>query len=182
MAQRRSRITSRTRSSTAVKPRQATSSRKRYSQPERALHAHVFTTLTWFTSVGMLKCVWFPVPNQLSGLVGPKLAAILKGQGQLKAGVSDFIFMWGDLGGCNEADIEDGNVSTCGAIELKIGTNDLNEDQETFRTSCWQRGIPFEIARSIDDVVAILVSWDRLPANAIEKIRGVVPAGVRDAG
>jgi hypothetical protein len=144
--------------------------KRRYSYPERALHSNVFQMLGWLKPA----CVWFPVPNGAADL-GQKLAGILKGQGKVKAGVSDFIFMWGFLNGCHvdASHVVSCGGTTCGAIELKSKDGRLTEDQEKFKKECERYGIPYREARSLDEVVGILVEWGRLPADAIQRIRGV---------
>lgn len=150
--------------------------RKHYRQPERALHAHVGQLLKWLKP----KCVYFPVPNGAADL-GAKMGGMLKAQHKLYPGVSDWIFMWGwideYIGRQAEFD-KKFNMTlgcTCGAIELKIGKNPQSDDQKIFEGDCKLQGIPYRIARTVDEVVDILVEWGRLPRGTRERIRGFNP-------
>lgn len=134
--------------------------------------------LRWFENTKLLRAVWFPVCQGVD--VGPKMGAMLKGQGKIRAGVSDFIFMWSvtpleaSFEGYVPIHMQLSHLATCGAIELKRpGGGGQSEDQQKFESWCAEHRIPYRVARSIDEVVEILVSWGRLPANAIERIRGV---------
>lgn len=88
-----------------------------------------------------LPCLWFHVPN--GGRRSRLEAAIFKGLG-VKAGVADFIFLWG--GGC-------------GCIELKAGRGSLSDAQRDFRANCERLGVPYVVARSLTDIDAALAAW-----------------------
>jgi hypothetical protein len=143
--------------------------KRRNRQPERALHSNVFKMLQWLKP----SCVWFPVPNGTD--VGAKMGGLFKRQGKVKAGVSDFIFMWGASPFDRIVRAKGlGMMATCGAIELKAGDNGPSDDQLIFAGDCRLLGIPYRIARSVDEVVAILIEWDRLPLGTLERMRGKI--------
>lgn len=154
--------------------------RRRNAQPERALHTHVGQMLSWLKP----NCVWFPVPNGTD--VGAKMGAILRGQWKVKPGVSDWIFMWGlpiqvrVNGGLHLLDLtglpcEPAGFSTSGAIELKIGNQPQSDDQKIFEADCKLQGIPYRIAKTVDEMVKILEEWNRLARGTHRRIRGFNP-------
>lgn len=101
------------------------------------------------------QCIVISVPNE--GRRSTVAGARLKRMGMMP-GASDLVVLWG--GGC-------------GCIELKTDVGRQSESQIVFERKCLDAGVPYRVARSIDEVVAILVEWGRLPANAIDRIRGV---------
>lgn len=141
--------------------------RRRNAQPERALHTHVGQMLKWLKP----KCVYFSVPNGAADL-GRKMGGILRAQHKIYPGVADWIFLWGFPAGRARFIHGTEAVSTCGAIELKIDRQPQSKDQQIFEMDCKLLGIPYRIARSVDEVVAILVEWGRLPPGTVERIRG----------
>lgn len=139
--------------------------RRPYKQPERALHAHVGIMLAHLRP----RCVYFPVPNGAADL-GPKTGALLKSQYKIHPGVSDWIFMWSAPCGPTTLDF---SYATCGAIELKDERGKQNDDQVKFEKWCGENGVPYRVARSVDEVVKILEEWGRLPAGTHKRIRGL---------
>jgi hypothetical protein len=101
---------------------------------------------------GRLRAVWTHPANELGGMivrrktaegfraVVPPLVALARALG-LITGASDYLFLWG--GGC------------C-AIEFKSAKGGLRLGQRDFRDWCAANGVPFHIARSEADGLAIL--------------------------
>lgn len=100
-------------------------------------------TVNAFLKTAPVRCVWFPVPNA-TGNMGKRRGGILKAGGVRKAGVADWGFAWG---------------AGSGFIELKVGDGKQGQDQIDFEADCESHGVRYEIARSVDDVQAILKSW-----------------------
>jgi hypothetical protein len=44
-------------------------------------------------------------------------------------------------------------------LELKRGKAALTDDQEAFRDACQARGVPWAVARSFDEAIAVLTLW-----------------------
>jgi hypothetical protein len=83
-----------------------------------------------------------------------KTGALLKRMG-MKKGWSDFVLMGPD--GVHHW------------LELKRGNAPLTEEQEGFRDACDERGVPWAVARSFNEAIAVLQRWgalDRLTVTA----------------
>lgn len=52
-------------------------------------------------------------------------------------------------------------------LEMKRGKAPLTEDQEAFRNACWSLGVPWAVARSVDEALAQLVDWGALPRSVL---------------
>lgn len=52
-------------------------------------------------------------------------------------------------------------------LEMKRGKAALSEEQEAFRNACWAIGVPWALARSVDEAVAQLVDWGALPPSVL---------------
>lgn len=121
---------------------------RRLRATEQQLHKLVFDTMTILSNMKKLFCVWFPVPNGAADL-GPKIGALLKAQGKIKAGVSDFVFI-GNGGGL--------------LCELKTETGRQDDGQKEFEQECKTADVKYVICRSLDDVLRELVEADFLEA------------------
>jgi hypothetical protein len=95
--------------------------------------------------------IWFSVPNNPRSRVA---GARLKAEGML-AGAPDLVFMWG----VDPAPVWQPGVLL---IELKrpksydTTAGKLSTSQKTFQAACETAGVPYEIARSIDDCERLL--------------------------
>lgn len=76
----------------------------------------------------------------------PQAGARSKAKGKL-AGVPDWCFV-----------LREGRH---GFIELKVGNNRLTDGQVRFREAVEAIGCPYEVARSLDEFIAILEQWER---------------------
>lgn len=85
---------------------------------------------------------FFHVPN--GGKRGIAEAKRFKAMGVL-AGVADLVFI-----------LDGGRIAF---IELKVGRNQLEAPQETFRESVQQQGCPYAVCRSLDEVEGTLRGW-----------------------
>lgn len=107
-----------------------------------------FDSLTSLRQAGLIKAVFFHVPNQLStkhnhiGFI-KKLARMGK-----TAGVSDYIFLW---------------ENNCGCIEFKVKGNTLSPEQIKFRKWCEENNVKFRIAYSANEGLDILAEWGIAP-------------------
>lgn len=52
-------------------------------------------------------------------------------------------------------------------LEMKRGKAPLTEDQEAFRDACREIGVPWALARSVDEALAQLVDWGALPRSVL---------------
>lgn len=92
---------------------------------------------------------WFHVPNESKSHVSHRRK--LKEMG-VKAGVADLVFI-----------MRDGKV---GFIELKMPKSYTSDNQKMFASRMEFFGVPYEIARSIEDVERILKQWGALARRA----------------
>lgn len=109
---------------------------------ERQIHKSVFDALMLAKQMKWLRCVCFPVPNGAANL-GPKVGGMLKAWGMVYPGVSDWVFL-----------TDSSNLG----VELKTTKGEQNEDQVAFQEWCEGVGVPYRIARSLDEVLDLL-SW-----------------------
>lgn len=109
--------------------------------PEHALQA----TLVAFLRVSCRKGVmWHSIPNELPKIEGR--AAQFKARG-MKAGVADL-----------ELTI-DGRTHY---LELKAKDGRQSKDQKAFELECGLAGVPYSVARSFNEALAILAGWGAL--------------------
>lgn len=52
-------------------------------------------------------------------------------------------------------------------LEMKRGKAPLTEEQEAFRDACWAIGVPWALARSLDEALHQLVEWGALPRSVL---------------
>lgn len=84
----------------------------------------------------------FAIPN--GGYRHPREAKKLKDTGTLP-GVADLCVL---LGG-----------GRAGFIEMKTPTGRMTPEQKAFQMTCETSGTPYEVCKSVDDVVATLTFW-----------------------
>jgi VRR-NUC domain len=107
--------------------------------------AQLSATLKEYLEAAKPRCIYAAVPN--GGSRSMIEAVNLKRQGVI-AGAGDWVFTW-DFGS--------------GWIELKTEKGMLNSNQEAFRDSCQRLGVKYEVARSLEECIAVLKSWNLLP-------------------
>ena len=111
--------------------------------PERDTHIALADTLSRFAEPGWELWTHFPVGEYRTKTT----AALLQRMGT-KPGWSDFVFIG-----------PDGRHYW---LELKKGTAPLNAAQKAFRDACEARGVPWAVARSYREAIAILTAWGAL--------------------
>lgn len=121
--------------------------RKQY--PEHRLQV---ATNDLFSAILDPSVIWFHIANQ--GDFDRRRGAILKGMG-VKAGVWDWCLMWPGSKCCH-----------IGWLEMKSPVGDLSTSQLEFRRSFLQLGHFWGVARSLDDVLRVLVDW-RVPHRRV---------------
>lgn len=87
--------------------------------------------------------IWFHPAN--GGYRHPREAKKLKDMG-VKPGIADLVFI-----------LPPDNAAAF--IELKVGKNRLTESQAALQVQCGERGIPYAVCRSLDDVLSTLNTW-----------------------
>lgn len=97
------------------------------------------------------KLIWYHVPNQ--GKRPPLAGAKLKRLGMLP-GVADFAFVLPDGRGA--------------FIEVKTDDGKQSLEQLAFQSRCYEAGVPYAVARSLDEARSVLGKWGAL--------RGPVPS------
>lgn len=113
---------------------------------ERQIHKAVFDALMLAKRMKWLRCVAFPVPNG-AGNLGPKVGGMLKARGLVYPGVSDWVFL---------------AVHTSLCIELKTEKGVQNDDQVAFQAWCKDVGISYEVARTLDHVLDLLLEFEMI--------------------
>lgn len=88
---------------------------------------------------------YFAIPNQANRHISN--AAKMKAEG-VRSGVADLCFM---LPG-----------GRAGWLEMKKPGGVLSATQKEFRERCRSLGHPYEVAKSVDEAIFILTSWDAL--------------------
>ena len=119
--------------------------------PEDRLAIDVASMLRIASLEGRLSATWTCIPHEV-GAVRKGSSAFRLAQARyakakamgLITGSADYVFVWPDGGGW---------------IELKAPTGSLSPAQQDFRDWCAGAGTRFEVARSTDDVEAILIHW-----------------------
>lgn len=106
--------------------------------PEQSLQA---LCMDWLKLARPDVLAWH-VPN--GGKRGAREAYRLKRQGVL-AGVCDITVVLPD--------------NRCGQIEMKAGKNGLTDEQEAFRDTCLERGIPWALCRSLPEFQGTINAW-----------------------
>lgn len=118
--------------------------------PEDRISAELAAELRVATLQGRMRGVWTHVANEVGF---DKQAGARKRAGLryaiavalgMQPGCADFLFLW-DTGS--------------GAIELKTKTGRQTESQSDFEQWCHDMGVPYRIARSCDEALAILTEW-----------------------
>lgn len=139
--------------------------RRSYVQVERPLHEDIATRLKILRNQGMLRCVYFPVPNGVfiparteeeKNLVR-RIIYQMKNAGLLLPGVADWIFLW-DTG--------------CGTLEEKkpptrtlLGTSPrgrLSVPQIAFGDWCQEMGVDHRVVEDWAGVLKALKEWGRV--------------------
>lgn len=107
---------------------------------EDALANRVALELKALFQEGKLNCIWFHVPNETMVKTKHDFACLKKKQCMgMISGVPDFVFIKND---------EPLTV----LVELKTDKGKLSHNQKLFKTWCDNSNIPYEIARSWNDV------------------------------
>lgn len=109
------------------------------NRPEQALQVSVAA----FLDRAIPDLFWFHVPNS-SGNRGARLGGILKAMG-VKAGVPDIIVLLPN--------------ARVGFLELKAGRGGLSPAQAEFKSYAQERGYPWALIRSLEDVEETLGGW-----------------------
>jgi hypothetical protein len=115
---------------------------------EKLLHIEIVQRLLPLTLDEKLQALWFHPANEAikSKEHGIGFNIMLKMMGKIP-GVPDLVFMW---------------KNGAGFIELKSAKGKLTESQEFFQRWCKNYDIPFEIAKSWEEVENILRKWNVL--------------------
>ena len=109
---------------------------------EDALQMQVWSTLTQFGVTE--RAIVFHPPN--GGKRNHREAGRMKAMGVVP-GVPDLCFLWDDKRAF---------------IELKVGRNTLSPKQKIFRNKCREHGIPYEVCRTLDEVLDTVAEWGLL--------------------
>ena len=109
------------------------------SQSELRLHIDAAEVLRRFCRPDW---VWWHTPN--GEIRDPRAAAKLKAMG-VRPGVPDVLL------------VGPGGLLRC--LELKASGGRLSEEQETFRSFCIARGVPFVVAFNIDQALVAFKTW-----------------------
>ena len=117
---------------------------------EEGIHISIVQWLSKVTTDGLLKAVWYHVPNQWDGQVNNIFGARMRRQGKLN-GVADLSFAW-----------ETGS----GFIEVKQPkTGRLSPFQMLFKEWCALTKVFYEVVYSVEDTKDTLVKWGLLPVD-----------------
>lgn len=125
--------------------------------PELSLHVTVWETIVRLRPTNA--CLFHP-PN--GGLRNKRVAELLKLMGVLP-GVSDFIVL-----------LRGGRVA---CLELKTKTGRLSQDQQAFGMNCKLLGIPYEIARTLEEALDCLKLFGVEFENSIDLELGEMRLG-----
>lgn len=120
--------------------------KRRPAAPEQALQIEVAKALDWLLPTRVL---WSAFP---AGGGGKVRGAFLKSMG-LKPGWSDIVLIWQSAGVHNHPSL------MMGCIELKAPKGRQSADQIAFERKAAAIGIPYAIARSLDEVIDQLHAW-----------------------
>jgi hypothetical protein len=106
--------------------------------------AQLSAALRQYLEAAKPRCVWCAIPNasRRNIIVGTNL----KRQGMV-AGAADWVFTW---------------ESGAGWIELKTDKGRVSLNQLGFQEWCKRIGVRYEVARSLEDCINVLKSWERL--------------------
>jgi hypothetical protein len=88
---------------------------------------------------------WFAIPN--AGRRTGRAGARLRQEG-MRRGVADLCFML--------------PAGKCAWLEMKTENGRLSDEQKGFQARCLRLGHPYAIAKTIDEAIATLKSWDVL--------------------
>lgn len=116
-----------------------------YKQPKKIKgESALCVEIAWFLKEQSIKgdfpYVWFHVPNQFLGKYNGLGGAILTFMGRI-CGIPDYAFLGKD---------------GCFFIEVKTDIGKLSDNQKIVQKWCEQKGVPYYLCRSLEDVKNVL--------------------------
>ena len=118
-------------------------------KPEEALAVAFADALRAATMDGSLKAVWTHPANEIAGRhsgLSKIRYAIAKTMGLID-GTADYLFLWAD---------------GSGALEAKIGSNKMQDNQLDFQWWCETNGVRHAVFSTVEEGLAILRQWGAL--------------------